>query len=46
MLTVRVTNELLDLMDEWRAVQRPIPTRAEVIRTALRKLLEKDESNQ
>jgi Arc/MetJ-type ribon-helix-helix transcriptional regulator len=40
MLSVRVPEELLDQIDTWRANQRPIPPRAEVVRLALEKFLD------
>jgi metal-responsive CopG/Arc/MetJ family transcriptional regulator len=40
MLTIRVSEELLAAVDEWRARQRPIPTRAEAVRIAMEKFFE------
>ena len=43
MLTIRLTDELLAKIDTWRATQRPIPTRPEVARIALERLVAEDE---
>jgi Arc/MetJ-type ribon-helix-helix transcriptional regulator len=39
MLSVRVNERLLEQIDSWRASQRPIPGRAEVVREALEEFL-------
>ena len=35
MLTIRVSDELLEQIDTWRSQQRPILPRAEAVRLAL-----------
>ncbi len=39
---MRIDAELLVLIDEWRALQRPIPSRAEAIRTLAEKAATED----
>jgi metal-responsive CopG/Arc/MetJ family transcriptional regulator len=37
---VRLQDELLEQLDDWRSAQRPIPTRAEAIRQHLEQALD------
>ncbi|MFP3943466.1 MAG: hypothetical protein ACLFWF_06220 [Alphaproteobacteria bacterium] len=40
---MRVSQDWLDRLDEWRAKQKPIPSRAEAIRILVKRALQAEE---